>query len=195
MNHKHRILIVDGQALFRAGIRALLAEHANFEIAGEASNGRDALHMAARMQPHLILMDALMPGMNGAETTTFIKRRHPEIRVLILTAHGRDDYLHACLKAGANGYLLKGATREELNVAMRSVLKGKTYLSPDISANVVNGYIKEATPETPPSCSWDALTHRERQVLKLIAEGHPNKFVASISRSASRPSKSTAPTS
>lgn len=177
MSKKQRILIVEDHTLLRAGLRALLTQDPDIEIVGEADNGRDAVQSIGTLTPHLVLMDLSMPGMNGIEAIRDIKRRYPETRVLVLTIHKTDEYIHESLRAGADGYILKDATHDELRVAIRSVLNGKTYLSPDISGKVINGYL--GTGSSPgPSSAWDSLTHREREVLKLVAEGHPNKYIA-----------------
>lgn len=177
MLDKKRVVIVEDHTLLRAGLRALLAQDKDIEIVGEADNGHDAVQMVGSLSPHLVLTDLSMPGMNGIEAIVDIKRRYPEVRVLVLTVHKTDEYIHESLRAGADGYILKDATHDELRIAIRSVLNGKTYLSPDISSNVINGYLgtdKASTPSSP----WDTLTHREREVLKLVAEGHPNKYIA-----------------
>ena len=180
MKEKKRVLIVDDHTLLRAGLRALLSQDADIEIVGEADNGRDAVRAIGVRVPDLVLMDLNMPGMNGLEAIVDIKRRYPETRVLVLTIHKTDEYIHESLRAGADGYILKDATHDELRIAVRSLLNGKTYLSPDISAKVVSGYmgtnVSKATGSA--SSTWDTLTHREREVLKLVAEGHPNKFIA-----------------
>ncbi|HUX90494.1 MAG TPA: response regulator transcription factor [Gallionellaceae bacterium] len=177
MNNKYRLLIVEDHTLLRAGLRALLSKDSDIEIVGEAINGRDAIQAVGVLSPHLVLMDLNMPGMNGIEAILDIKRRYPETRVLVLTIHKTEEYIHESLRAGADGYILKDATHEELRVAIRSVLNGKSYLSPDISEKVINGYLgtRNGTTET---SMWDTLTHREREVLKLVAEGHPNKYIA-----------------
>ena len=177
MNKKYRLLIVEDHTLLRAGLRALLSQEADIEIVGEADNGRDAIQAVGALSPHLVLMDLTMPGMNGIEAIRDIKRRYPETKVLVLTIHKTDEYIHESLRAGADGYILKDATHDELRVAVRSVLNGKTYLSPDISAKVINGYLGTGHATTA-SSPWDTLTHREREVLKLVAEGHPNKYIA-----------------
>jgi len=177
VNNKYRLLIVEDHTLLRAGLRALLSKDSDIEIVGEAINGRDAIQAVGVLSPHLVLMDLNMPGMNGIEAILDIKRRYPETRVLVLTIHKTEEYIHESLRAGADGYILKDATHEELRVAIRSVLNGKSYLSPDISEKVINGYLgtRNGTTET---SMWDTLTHREREVLKLVAEGHPNKYIA-----------------
>lgn len=174
---KKRILIVEDHTLLRAGLRALLSQENDFEIVGEVDNGRDAVQAVGLLSPQLVLTDLSMPGMNGLESIVDIKRRFPDTRVLVMTIHKTEEYIHESLRAGANGYILKDATHDELRVAIRSVLNGKTYLSPDISSKVINGYLgtdKAANATSP----WDILTHREREVLKLVAEGHPNKYIA-----------------
>lgn len=177
MSEKRRILIVEDHTLLRAGLRALLLQDPNIEIVGEADNGREAVQAVGLLAPHLVLMDLSMPGMNGIEAIMDIKRRYPGTRVLVLTIHKTDEYIHESLRAGADGYILKDATHDELRIAVRSVLNGKIYLSPDISSKVVNGYL--GTGNAPIGVNpWDTLTHREREVLKLVAEGHPNKYIA-----------------
>ena len=177
MNNKYRLLIVEDHTLLRAGLSALLSQDADIEIVGEAVNGRDAIQAVGVLSPHMVLMDLNMPGMNGIEAILDIKRRYPETRVLVLTIHKTEEYIHESLRAGADGYILKDATQDELRVAIRSVLHGKSYLSPDISAKVINGYLGTSQASAG-SLLWDSLTHREREVLKLVAEGHPNKFIA-----------------
>ena len=179
MSGKKRILIVEDHTLLRAGIRSLLLQDPALEIVGEADNGRDAVRLMDSLAPDLVLMDISMPGMNGIEAIVDIKRRYPKTLVLVLTAHKADEYIHESLRAGADGYILKDATHDELRVAIRSVLNGKTYLSPDISKNVISAYLgtDKVTGGTT-SSAWDTLTHREREVLKLVAEGRPNKYIA-----------------
>lgn len=177
MDQIRRIVIVDDHTLLRAGLRALLTQDPNIEIVGEADNGRDATRVIATLEPDLVLMDISMPGMNGIEAIVEIKRRQPKTRVIILTIHKTVEYISAALRAGADGYVLKDATHDELRVAIRSVLNGKTYLSPDISGEVILGYLGAGNAPVAMN-PWDALTHRERQVLKLVAEGRQNKYIA-----------------
>ncbi len=177
MRGKKRVLIVEDHGLLRAGIRSLLAQDAELEVVGEADNGRDAVRATETLSPDMVLMDISMPGMNGIEALTDIKRRFPKVFVLVVTAHKADEYIHESLRAGADGYILKDATHEELNVAIHSVLGGKTYLSPDISKKVITAYLGSDKSATLTS-AWDTLTHREREVLKLVAEGKTNKYIA-----------------
>src|SRR5512139_416531 len=171
-----RILIIEDHTLLRAGLKALLTLDGEFEVVGEFDNGRDAIRAVGSLVPDLILMDLSMPGIDGIEAIAEIRQRHPAMRILVLTIHRAEEYVHASLRSGANGYVLKDASHDELRVAIRSVLDGKTYLSPDVSASVVNGYLGKG-PESA-STPWSALTHREREVLKLVAEGHSNRSIA-----------------
>ena len=177
MGNTQRILIVDDHTLFRAGIRALLANDSDIEVVGEADNGREAVRAVAQLSPNLVLMDMTMPEMNGMEAITEIKRRYPDMPVLVMTFHNGEEYVHAALNAGANGYILKDATQEEFRLAVRTVLKGKTYLSMDVSAAVVGGYLGGGKTSGAGS-TYDSLTHREREVLKLVAEGKGNRYIA-----------------
>lgn len=177
MDKKQRVLIVDDHTLLRAGLRSLLAQDPNIDIVGEAADGRDAVRAVGQLTPDLVLMDLTMPGMNGIEAVTEIKRRYPEVRILVMTLHKTEDFIHASLRAGADGYILKDATHDELRVAIRSVLQGKTYLSMDVSGKVVSGYLGGGKSASGSSV-FDTLTHREREILKLVAEGRPNKGIA-----------------
>ncbi len=177
MSGKHGILIVEDHTLMRVGLRSLLSADADIEIVGEAGNGRDAVRLVGTVSPHLVLMDLTMPGSNGIETIEEIKRRYPEVKILVLTLHRADEYVQESFKAGANGYILKDASHDELRLAIRSVLSGKTYVSPDISGSLISNY--RGGGKSPGfSSAWETVTHRERQVLKLVAEGHPNKYIA-----------------
>ena len=170
------VFIAEDYAIIREGLRALLSQAPNIEVVGETDNGRDAVHRVGSLKPALILMDLSMPGMNGMEAIREIKQRYPEIRIIVLTVHKTEEYIRVALQAGASGYVLKDATHAELLIAIRSVMAGKTYLSPDISENIVSGYLSGGAINT--KTPWEMLTHRERVVLKLIAEGRQNKSIA-----------------
>ena len=181
---KGRILLVEDHTILRAGLLALLSKEPDFEIVGETDNARDAMHCIAALKPNIVITDISMPGINGIEAIREIKRRYPEMRVLVLTIHKTDEYIHEALRAGADGYVLKDAHPDELRVAIRSILNGKTYLSPDISSKVITGYLgggnggNSGGGTTGAVSPWETLTHRERQVLKLVAEGHQNRHIA-----------------
>jgi len=174
-------MIIDDHAMFRAGIRALLETQDNLNIVGEASDGLDGLHQATRMRPHLIITDLSMPNLNGTEAIAAIKKRIPNAKILVLTVHKVEEYIHAALKAGADGYILKDDSQDDLITAIQQVLAGKTYLSPSICKNVVNGYLNPQADKTAMlKPGRESLTMRELQILKLIAEGNKNKKIAAL---------------
>jgi DNA-binding NarL/FixJ family response regulator len=179
MNVKSTILIAEDHALLRAGMRALLSTEPGVEIIGEVDNGRDAVRLACTLNPTLILMDLSMPGTNGLEAIAEIKKRAPDIRILVVTMHKTDEYIQEALRTGASGYILKESSHDELRTAIRTVLAGKVYLSPDVSERVVSGFLSGGNNKPVAAASaWDTLTIREREVLKLVAEGHGNKHIA-----------------
>jgi len=181
MNRIYRILIVDDHILFAAAMRSLLTLEPDIEVVGEANAGPAAICAVGELSPDLVLMDLTMPDMNGTEAITEIKRRYPNVRVLVLTLHRTEDYVRASLKAGADGYILKDATHDQLVLAIRSVLLGKKYLSTEVSSQVVSGYLG-GSKSSVASSTFDSLTHREREVLKLVAQGKPNKGIAEFLR-------------
>jgi DNA-binding NarL/FixJ family response regulator len=177
MKEKQRIVIAEDHRILREGLRALICSNPDFDIVGEAEDGRDAIRCVEKLVPDLILLDLSMPRMNGMEAIKEIKKQYPETRILVLTVHRTEEYILATLRAGANGYVLKDATHAELMMAIKSVLTGKTYLSPGVSEKVIEGYL-EGRKTLRSSTPWDTLTQREREVLKLIAEGYKNKEIA-----------------
>jgi DNA-binding NarL/FixJ family response regulator len=179
MSSRHRILIAEDHALLRAGIRVLLAAEPDLEVVGEADNGRDAVRLAATLDPDLVLMDISMPGTNGLESVVELKRRSPAVKVLIITMHKTDEYIDRALRNGVSGYMLKESSHDELRTAIRTVLAGKVYLSPDISARVVSSFVAGGDArQAAAATAWDTLSKREREVLKLVAEGSRNKQIA-----------------
>ena len=177
MKSPTRILIADDHTILRAGIRSLLDKVSGFQVVGEVSNGKDAVYQAGQLKPDLVLSDLSMPKTNGTEAIQHIKSRYPDIKVLVLTVHKTEEHVYAALKAGADGYLLKDDTSEELINAINNIIAGKIHLSPSICNDVVMGYLADANKEKTPS-SIDLLTTREREIIKLIAEGYRNKDVA-----------------
>ena len=172
-----RILIADDHTILRAGIRSLLDMVPDFQVVGEVDNGKDAIYQAGQLKPDLLLSDLSMPKTNGTDAIQHIKSRYPDIKVLVLTVHKTEEYVHAALKAGANGYVLKDDTSDELISAIKNIAAGKTYLSPSICSEVVMGYLADPGKERI-STSIEQLTSREREVMKLIAEGYRNKDIA-----------------
>jgi two-component system, NarL family, response regulator NreC len=171
-----RILIAEDHTILRQGLQALLSSNSEFEVVGEAEDGREAIRCVEKLRPDLVLMDLSMPRMNGTEAVEEIKKRHPETKVLVLTVHKSEEYILATLQAGADGYVLKDVTHAELMLAIKTVLAGKAYLSPEVSEKVIEGYLEGKRPKT--KSTWDTLTQREREILKMIAEGHKNKEIA-----------------
>jgi RNA polymerase sigma factor (sigma-70 family) len=177
MNEKSRIVIAEDHTILREGLRSLLSSHPEFEIVGEAEDGREAIQCVEKFKPDLILTDLSMPRMNGMEAIKEIKRQSPETKILVLTVHKTEEYILATLQAGADGYLLKDSTHAELLMAVKHVLGGKRYISPGISDKVLEGYL-EGKKTLRTHTTWETLTQREREILKLIAEGYKNKEIA-----------------
>ena len=177
MREKGRIVIAEDHTILREGLRALLSSQESLEVVGEAGDGREAIRQVEELTPDLILMDLSMPKMNGVEAIREIKRRVPETRILALTVHKAEEFILEVLQSGADGYIPKDASSNELMMAIKSILMGKRYLSPSVSNVVIEGYL--ASRRTSESITpWDKLTKREREILKLIAEGHKNKDIA-----------------
>ena len=177
MKKEHRIVIAEDHTILREGLRVLLSSDPEFEVVCEAEDGRDAIRCVENLSPDLVLMDLSMPRMNGLEAIKEIKKRSPETKIITLTVHKTEEYILATLQAGADGYVLKDATHSELVIAIKNVLIGKRYLDSGISEKVIEGYLEgKRTVKT--KSTWDALTPREREILKLIAEGYKNKEIA-----------------
>ena len=176
-----RIVLADDHQMIRAGIRLLLQRMRDVEVVAEASDGDEALSLTATQQPDIVLMDIGMAGLNGLEATQRIAQAFPHVRVIILSMYDTKEYVLQALRAGAAGYLLKHAAKAELELAVRAVSHGETYLSPLASKHVIAAYVQHAVGAN--TASEDAvnrrhLTPRQREVLQLIAEGHSTKEVA-----------------
>jgi DNA-binding NarL/FixJ family response regulator len=167
-----RVLVVDDQSMVRAGFRMLLAEEDDIEVVAEASNGREALDKAARFHPTVVLMDIRMPELDGLEATRRILATDPTARILILTTFDLDEYIYEGLRAGASGFVLKDDPPEQLIAAIRTVAAGDALLSPSVTRRVINRFTHIPRPTPPPEL--DELTSRERDILRLIAEGLSN---------------------
>lgn len=170
-----RVLLADDHTLVRAGLRMLIEGLPDMEVVGEASDGLALLELAAKLQPQIVLMDIAMPGLNGLEATGRLTKNWPEMRVLILSMHQNAEYVRQALRQGAVAYLLKDAAPMELELALKAVLNGETYLSPAVSKGVVSDYVQRLRSEDHPA---DQLTPRQKEVLQLIAEGQSTKEIA-----------------
>ena len=167
-----RILVADDHTLMRAGLASLIARLSDMQVVGEASDGRQAMRMVRELKPDMVLMDIAMPGLNGLEAAERIHGLEPQIKIIILAMHANEDYVAQALKAGASGYLLKDAATTELEMALKSVSMGQFYLSPAISRQVVDNYLRGG-----PS-GLEVLTPRQREILQLIAEGKSTREIA-----------------
>jgi DNA-binding NarL/FixJ family response regulator len=172
---KIKILIVDDHTVMRDGIRALLGLHDDFEIVGEASEGREAIEKARELAPDVIVMDIAMPGMDGLEATRRLTKKNPKLKVLVLTQHDNREYILSAIKAGVVGYVPKRALGSELVSAIRAVFRGESFLYPSAAAALIEDYLHQAGEEP-----YDRLTDREREILKLIAEGHTSREIAGM---------------
>ena len=169
-----RVLLADDHTLVRAGIRGLLKDLENVEVVGEAGDGHEALRLAETLHPDIVLLDIGLPGLNGLEVAGRLIAMDASLRVVILSMHTSEEYVLRAMRAGCAGYLLKGSAVSELEVAVRAVARGETYLSPAVSKHVMDDYVRRTGGATDPI---DALTPRQREVLQLVAEGHTSKDI------------------
>lgn len=171
-----RVLIADDHPVFRDGLRVLLDSLPDAQVVGEAASGEEAVRLAASLQPDVILMDLQMPGINGIEATRRILHTSPHIGVLVVTMFEDEDSVFAAMRAGARGYLLKGAGQKEILLAIRSVADGGAMFGPSIARRLIN-YFAAPSPAMPPQV-FPELTDREREVLTMIAQGQNNNWIA-----------------
>jgi DNA-binding NarL/FixJ family response regulator len=175
-----RVVLADDHALVRAGIRALLHSLEGVQVVGEAGDGSEALSLIGFHQPDVVLMDIGMEGLNGLDATAQLTRQLPNVRVIILSMHANEEYVVQAIRAGAAGYLLKDSAMAELEIAVRAVARGETYLSPPVSKHVLADYVKRVSGE-PAAVSDDRshpLTPRQREILQRIAEGQTTQAIA-----------------
>src|ERR1051326_4387250 len=174
---KITVLLADDHTVVRQGIRALLESEEDMSVAGEAENGRQAVQMAKRLQPDVVVMDIAMPSLNGLEATRQISRESPKSRVLILSSYSDDEYVQQLTDAGASGYLVKQTAAQDLVAAIREANKGNAFFSPAISKRLLEHY-RASIGKPPGDRKSPKLTPRELEVLQLIAEGYANKQIA-----------------
>lgn len=170
-----RVLVADDHTIVRSGVRMLLEAEPDIEVVGEALNGNEALALAENLQPHVVLMDISMPGMDGIQATQHIKEGWPDINILVLTMHRSDEYFFQVLKAGASGYLLKGAETSELIQAVRIVARGEVFLYPTMASKLVKDYLNISKGGNE---FESLLSQREIEILGLIADGYSYKEIA-----------------
>ena len=169
---KKRILVVDDHAIMREGIRLLLGLQEDIEIVGEASDGFEAIKKVQELTPDVIIMDIAMPNMDGLEAIRRIKKKNPKIRILVLTQHDNKEYVLSAIKAGSSGYVTKSALGSELVSAVRTVYNGEAFLYPTAATALVGCYLHHSE-EDP----YDSLTNREKEILKLVAEGYTSRQI------------------
>jgi DNA-binding NarL/FixJ family response regulator len=174
---KKRIVIAEDHTILRQGLKALLRSDENLEVVGEAEDGLEAIRCVEKKNPDLLLLDLNMPRMDGISVINEIKKRHPETKIIVLTMHMQEEYILEAFRSGAQGYCLKASSHDELIMAINAVLSGKFYVSPEISGKVLEGFL-EGQKNIKKKSSWDILTQREKEVLKLVGEGYQNKEIA-----------------
>ncbi|MBE9547617.1 MAG: response regulator transcription factor, partial [Proteobacteria bacterium] len=175
-----RVLLAEDHTIVRKGLRSLLDKETGIKVVGEAEDGRKAIVKAEELHPDVVVMDIAMPGLNGLEATRQIKKRFPDMKIIILTMHANEEYILQSLKAGASGYLVKKAAPAELISAINAVHKGDSFLSPSISRTVIDEYIRRSKEISEGKEGFEQLTVREREVLQLIAEGRKTREIAEL---------------
>ncbi len=176
---KIRILIADDHGIVRKGLRLQLEQNSDFEVVGEATEGREAVRMAEELLPDVVIMDIAMPNLNGIQATTQVVKKNPQIGVIILSMYSDETYLMRTLAAGAKGYLLKDSADVDLHRAVEVVAQGKPFFSPAIADTLLEDYMRQLQ-QRGLQDSYDLLTEREKEILQLLAEGKSNKDVAGI---------------
>ena len=174
-----RILIADDHGIVRKGLRLQLEQNKQFQVVGEANDGREAVRMAEELTPDIVIMDIAMPNLNGIQATTQMVRKNPQLGVIILSMYSDETYLTRTLAAGAKGYLLKDNADEDLQKAVESVAQGKPFFSPAIANTLLEDYMRQLQ-QRGLQDSYDLLTEREKEILQLLGEGRSNKDVASL---------------
>jgi len=177
--HKIRVLVVDDHTIVRDGISALLALAGDIEVVGEAINGNEALKMATKLQPDVVLMDIAMPIMGGLEATRRISKELPNTKVLVVTQHDDKEYVFPVIESGASGLISKAGASSELATGIRAVHRGDSFLSPSVARLLVENYQQTAGDRVQLD-PYNQLTEREREILKLLAEGFSTQEIADM---------------
>lgn len=177
MDQKKRIVIAEDHTIVRDGLRSLLTYEGNFDVVGEANDGMEAIRCVKNKEPDILLLDLNMPKMDGISALKEIKKQSPNVKILALTMHKDEEYILEAFRSGADGYCIKTSSGAELLSAIKIVLSGRQFVSPDISDKVLEGYI-EGKKTIRKESSWDSLTQREIEVLKLVGEGYQNKYIS-----------------
>jgi DNA-binding NarL/FixJ family response regulator len=173
-----RIFIADDHEVVRKGLTALLQAQADWEVCGEAADGREAVEKAQQLKPDVVILDIGMPSLNGLEATRQILKTNPQARILILTLHDSDQVVREVLNAGARGFLLKSDAARDLVAAVEALRRDKTYFTSKVASMVLEGYLKGGTGPAPATVGRNRLTPREREIVQLLAEGKSTKEVA-----------------
>lgn len=170
------IVLADDHQVVRKGIRALLEMEQDFQVVGEAGDGLEAVHLTLRLRPDVLVLDLMMPGLNGIDVTRQVTKQAPQTRVVVLSMYAAEDYVLEALRNGASGYVLKDASISELVQAIRSVVMGRRYLSPPLAERAIDAYVRQTQEST--LDPYETLTDREREVLHLAAEGLTSAEIA-----------------
>jgi len=178
---KIKVVLADDHVLVRNGIKALLEDESDVEVIDEASDGKEALEVLAKNKPNLLIVDIRMPEMNGIEVVTEVKKTYPEVKTLVLSMHDSEEYVVKAIQAGADGYLLKGASKEEFMKALHKIVNGGKYFTGDITNIIMDNFVDKNAPvvgESKPKILPFKLTKRENQILTLVLELKNNKDIA-----------------
>ena len=176
----YHIVLVDDHVMFRQGLKRILEERSDLEVVGEADSGLELIKLLEKSTPDLAILDISMPNLRGIEAISEIKMNHPTVKILILTMHKDQEYLQQAITAGAEGYLLKEDTDSELFLAIDRIRQGRIYVSPNLSEKLTDDWVKKNRGDQGISFEPERLTIREREVLKLIAEGKSGKEIGDL---------------